>query len=68
MAREKEMFRENLQGLREIFGEREIISLAEAARYVGRDARTLKRLDGFPAEPNGNRYIVRTRRLANWLS
>lgn len=68
MPREKELFRENLTALSNQFGNKEIISLADAARYIGKDARTLKKLAGFPCEPNGNRYIVRVRRLASWLS
>lgn len=50
------------------FPGKELICLADAARYVGKDPRTLLKIRDFPVEKAGRRYIVRTRRLASWLS
>lgn len=68
MPREKEQYRENLLALGEAFPGKELICLADAARYVGKDPRTLLKIHDFPVEKAGRRYIVRTRRLASWLS
>lgn len=68
MPHEKELYRENLSALFERFGNKEIISLTDAARYIGVKQQTLRKIKGFPCEKNGNRYIVRVRRLASWLS
>lgn len=68
MPHEKELYRENLTALFERFGNKEIISLSDAARFVGISPKTLLKTDGFPCERNGSRYMVKVRRLASWLS
>ncbi len=68
MPREKEQYRENLMALSEAFPGKELICLKDAARYIGMDPRTLLKIRDFPVEKAGRRYIVRTRRLASWLS
>lgn len=68
MPREKEQYRENLLALSAAFPGKELICLADAARYVGKDPRTLRKIKDFPVEKVGRGYLVRVRRLASWLS
>ncbi len=66
---EKELFHENLQALYECFGKDTVfISMAQAARYVRRDPRTLEANRTFPVKKLGKRHVVPLMSLARWLS
>jgi len=47
MPREKELFRDNLQLLRDRFGDVMTVEMKPAAEYLGIDVRTLKKMDVF---------------------
>lgn len=44
MAREKELYRENLHHLREAFGDVATINLTQASKFAGCDPRAIKRM------------------------
>ena len=52
MAREKELFRDNLVVLREQFGETDLIPLKKVSDYIKVDDRTLKSDKAFPIKKN----------------
>lgn len=43
MAREKEAYRDNLERICAAFPNREVLTVAEVARYLGKDRRTLQK-------------------------
>ena len=47
MPKEKELFRDNLQLLRDRFGDVMTVEMKPAAEYLGIDVRTLKKMDVF---------------------
>jgi hypothetical protein len=66
--REKENFRDVLEGLRERFPDREAISIAEASKLIGAHRQTLLGTKGFPCQRAGNKYVIPIVALARWLS
>lgn len=68
MAREKELFRDNLGRLDEAFPGRELISLREAAAYVGITYKVAWADKRFPKKPVGQRLYVPKAQLASYLS
>lgn len=68
MAREKELFRDNLARLDEKFPGRELIPLLSVTKYLGLDRRTLMESKGFPARKVGRFIYVPKTSLASWLS
>lgn len=68
MAREKELFRDNLARLDEKFPEVELIPILLVAEHLGVDSRTLKKRKDFPIHRVGSRIYVPKASLASWLS
>lgn len=68
MPKEKEMYRENLRILTELFPGRVMISQIEAAKVLGVDVEALARSKTFPRIKLGGRYHVSLVNLANLLS
>ena len=67
MGREKEDFRDNLARICERFTG-ELITLKEAAEFLGIDFRGLQTDKSFPIKKVGGRYYVTVVALARWLS
>lgn len=68
---EKATFHDHLTRLRELFPERETITVAEAARLVGCKPQTLRESRDFPMKPVGRakRYhVVPIINLARWMA
>lgn len=68
---EKELFHEHLTDLHNTYGEDvKFISLTEAAKYCGKDRRTLMADETFPIKPEkGQRYFpVNLINFARWLA
>lgn len=68
MAREKELFRDNLVLLREKFGDTDLIPIKQVAKYVNITDETLKSDKQFPVKKVGRMYYVPIVGLASWLS
>ncbi len=68
MAREKELYRDNLMRLKEIFGDNEFLTLKQASGYLRVDSRTLKNDKNFPTKKIGRMYYVPIVAFASWLS
>lgn len=68
MAREKELFRDNLVRLDEKFPRQDLIPIKAAASYIGCDYRTLLNTRGFPARKVGRFWYAPKAQLASWLS
>ena len=68
MAREKELFRDNLQRLTEKFGEAELIPIKDVGEFLGCYYRTLQNQKEFPIKKVGNRVYTTKVGLAQWLS
>lgn len=68
MAREKELFRDNLVRLDAAFPGVELLPIVKVAAYLGKDKRTLKAQKGFPARKVGGYWVVPKAALASWLS
>ena len=68
MAREKELFRDNLARLDEKFPGVELIPLLAVSGFLGLDPRTLKKRKDFPARKVGRFIYVPKTSLASWLS
>lgn len=68
MAREKELYRDYLVRLREVFGDRDIVPLKEVSAYVGMQSETLKRDKTFPVKKIGRMYMVPVIGLASWMA
>ncbi len=56
-----------LERLQEIFPGNGTISLRQAAKYLGRDVRTLQANRSFPLKKVGRRYWVSLVGLAQWI-
>lgn len=61
MPREKEGFRDTLGMLNEAFPDKNVLTLAEAARWAGLDSRTVIRRFGakFHGKKNETKYICK---------
>ena len=68
MAREKELFRDNLARLDEQFPGKELIPIRSVTEYLGLDYRTLTESKGFPHRKVGRFIYVPKVALASWLS
>lgn len=68
MAREKELFRDNLVRLDAAFPNKDLIPIKEAAQYIGCDYRTLLGSRGFPSRKVGRFWYAPKVQLASWLS
>ena len=69
MAREKELFRDNLVLLREKFGETDLIPLKQISEICEHSQRDIKIGQGyFPLKKVGRMYYVPIVGLASWLS
>lgn len=69
MPREKEMFRDYVAELREVFGSDTVfLSLNKVAKYLKKDARTLLNDKTFPVKKVCGRYEVPLMSLARWLA
>jgi|GEM_PF-497911 hypothetical protein len=68
MPREHEDYRDNLASLRERFPSGEMISVPEAAKYLGVAKRRLLADDTFPTRPLGKQNGVILVNFAKWLS
>lgn len=49
MSREKESYKDNLERIKQAFPDREVLTIAEVARWMKRDPRTVKRELPFTA-------------------
>jgi hypothetical protein len=68
MPKEKELYRENLVRLDAAFPGKEMLTLKEAADYVGLWAGTLRDSKSFPKIKVNRNYMVPKTRLASWLA
>lgn len=68
MSREKECFRDNLEVVRETFGNLQFIPIKKAAELIGIDPRTLMKDRTFPLKQVGRMYYVPAVGLARWMS
>lgn len=68
MAREKELYRDNLVLLREKFGDVSMIPLRDASTFLNVCERTLKADKNFPIKRVCKKYCVPIVGLASWLS
>lgn len=68
MAREKEMYRDNLERVIAHFGNVELIPLNQVGDFLGCHYRTLQRQKDFPVKKVGSRVYVTVVALARWLS
>lgn len=68
MAREKELFRDNLLRLDQAFPGRELLRLQEAADYAGISVYTARSDKSFPKKFVGKNLFVAKAQLASWLS
>ena len=66
MAREKELFRDNLQRLDEKFPDRELLTLQDVRIFCGISDNTARKI--FPFVKRGNRYFISKIKLASELS
>ena len=62
MAREKEGYRDTLAELNRIFPEKNLLSLADVSKYLGRDRRTVMKRYGkkFTGAKHKSKYINKT--------
>ncbi len=68
MAREKELYRENLQRLDALFPGQELLPVRAAATYLGLDVRTVLKIKDIPKKKAGRCWLVPKTGLASWLS
>lgn len=68
MPREKELFRDNLERVTQVFGDAELIPIKAAAEFLGCYYRTIQNQKGFPIKKVGNRVYTTKVGLAQWLS
>ena len=68
--REKDAYRDNLELLSEHFGGKRMLSLPDAARYLGLTQEVLKRDKGFMEHTvdYGKQKRISTASLARWMS
>ena len=68
MAKEKELYKETLDVVRDKFGLTQMIPLKDVSSFMGVDQRRLKEDKEFPVKKIGGRYFVGVLALANYLS
>ena len=68
MPREKELFRDNLERLRELFPDVEVLTMDETCKLLRLDRRTLLQDKTCPAKKVGKKYIVPIVGLASYMS
>lgn len=68
MAREKELFRDNLERVTQVFGDAELIPIQAVGKFLGCCYRTLQNQKEFPIKKVGNRIYTTKVGLAQWLS
>lgn len=68
MPREKELYRDNLERLDQVFPGRDMLRLGEAAKYTGIHPDTLRGDRNFPKRRVGRNWMVPKTVLASWLS
>ena len=68
MAREKEMYRDNLERVTVAFPDRELIPLGEVARWLGVPQRKLQNDKTALIKKFGAKYYMSNVALARWLS
>lgn len=68
MAKEKELYRENLVRLDAAFPGREMLTLSEASSYTGIGVKLLRQSKAFPKMRLNRNWMVPKTRLASWLS
>lgn len=68
MAREREGYRPVLEELHSAFPGKSVLTLPEAAKFLGKDRRTLLKDKAFPAQMIGGRYAVPVTALARYIS
>jgi hypothetical protein len=66
--RDKENFRDTLEGLKEMFPDKAVISIAEASELLGSHRQTLLGTKDFPRQKIGKKYVIPLVSLARWLS
>ena len=65
---EKELYREHLCRLREVFPDTDFITVTEAAKYLHVDKRTLLNDKHTPTVKIRTRYVIPLINLARWLA
>ena len=68
MPREKELFRDNLEIIYDRFGQKQLIPVVDAAKFLGVTPRHLREDSKFPLKIIGGRYYVAATALARFLS
>lgn len=68
MPREKELFRDNLERLREVFPHTDVLTMDEACKYLRIDRRTLLQDRKNPAKKIAGKYVIPLINLASYLS
>jgi hypothetical protein len=68
MPREKQDYIINLENLRDKFGDRETLTVAEVCSYLSCDRRTVLKTEGFPRLQLGGKYYIPATGFARWLS
>lgn len=68
MAREKALFRDNLERLRELFPGVEVLTMDETCKLLRMDRRTLLSDKDCPAKKVSGKYIVPIVKLASYMS
>lgn len=68
MPREKELFRDNLVRLDEVFPNQELIKLADAAAFCGLSVCTARNDKKFPKQFVGKNLFVSKTKLASYLA
>lgn len=68
MPREKELYRDNLERLRELYPDKEVLTMGETCKLLRLDRRTLLQDRKCPAKKIGGKYIVPIVKLANYMS
>lgn len=65
---EKATFHDHLTRLREVFPDRECISIPQAAKFYGCNPNTLRQDKTFPAKKVGRYHKVTLINFARWLA
>ena len=68
VSREKALFRDNLERLRELFPGVEVLTMEETCKLLRMDRRTLLADKSCPARKVAGKYIVPIVKLASYLS
>lgn len=68
MPREKELFRENLVRLRELYPDVEVLTMGEVEKLLRMDRRTIIADKNSPVTKVRGRYIVPIIKLASYMS